>query len=107
MLWAIIISGLPHQCEPVIEPLLETLNPRTVIITDATIPASAHANRKLRDRLEHHNFAVWFTSDSGALTLGLKDARWNIDSAIPRQNSPVTAAAEPDSTVPTDNEPAD
>ena len=37
----LVISGLPFGSEPLGDPLLEALNPRTVIITDSLYPASA------------------------------------------------------------------
>ncbi|HMC29167.1 MAG TPA: ComEC/Rec2 family competence protein, partial [Verrucomicrobiae bacterium] len=84
----LVISGLPHGSEPVGDPLLEAANPRTVIITDSLYPASAHANRKLRERLRARKFDLWFTSDSGALTLRFKNGHYEIQPAIPKSPSP-------------------
>jgi len=103
----LIISGLPHGSEPVGDPLLEAVNPRTVIITDSLYPASEHANRKLRERLSGRKFDIWFTSDSGALTLRFKDGHYSIQPAIPKAPSSPVLIEHDDQTGPlTQSEPA-
>ena len=94
----LVISGLPHGSEPVGDPLLEAANPRTVIITDSLYPASAHANRKLRERLRARKFDLWFTSDSGALTLRFKNGHYEIQPAIPKSPSPPLLIEHEDET---------
>ena len=50
--------------------------------------ATEHANRKLRERLTGRKFDVWFTSDSGALTIRFKNGHCEIRPAIPKAPSP-------------------
>jgi competence protein ComEC len=91
----IVVTGLPHNSEPLSEPLLEALKPQAVIVTDSLYPASEHANRKLRQRLKTHDFDLWFTSDSGGVTITLKNGRWNIRAA---SQNPIEEAAAEDET---------
>jgi competence protein ComEC len=96
----IVVAGLPHSSEPLSEPLLEALKPRAVIVTDSLYPASEHANRRLRQRLKSHDFNLWFTSDSGGVTILLKDAHWNIRPATeaPIEDSPEDQTLSPGQT---------
>jgi competence protein ComEC len=74
----IVVAGLPHGSEPLSEPLLEAIKPRAVVVTDSLYPASERANRKLRQRLKMHPFDLWFTSDSGGVTIVLRNGHWKI-----------------------------
>jgi len=101
----IVISGLPKQSEPLSESLLEAVNPRVVIITDATYPGYEHANHKVRERLNGRKFSVWYTSDSGALLLRFKNGTWSIEPAIPVQPSAAIIPTSDDSDEQPQSEP--
>lgn len=104
----IVVSGLPHGSEPVCEPLLEALHPRTVVITDSLYPATEHANRKLRQRLNNRKFDIWFTSDSAALTIRFKDGSYSIQPAIQKSPTPPVPIEREDETgSPTETEPSE
>ena len=75
----IVVACLPQQSEPLAEALLEAIQPRLIIISDSEYPASARANRKLRERLAAHRIPVIYTSESGAATLCFRSSRWRVE----------------------------
>ena len=77
----VVISGVPAQSEPVSGALLEAAQPLVIIITDALYPATARASRRLRERLAEQSARVIYTSESGAVTVVLREGRWRIESA--------------------------
>jgi len=79
----IVVSGIPKNSEPLVDSFLAVVQPRAVIICDALFPATEHASRSVRSRLAEKPFPVWYTSDSGGLTVHFKDGKWTIDSAFP------------------------
>jgi len=81
----IVVSGLPRNSEPVVDPFLQAVRPRLLIITDADYPATAHANRGLRRRLGDKPFETIYTSDSGAVMLHLRKGTWRLDVAKARK----------------------
>src|SRR6185369_4201475 len=82
----VVVAGLPHGSEPLSEPVIEAIHPHTVIVADSLYPATSHANRKLRLRLQAHDFSLWFTSDCGAITIVLRDGHWEIRPAHETEN---------------------
>lgn len=80
----IVVSGLPVRGEPLADDLLAALQPAVVIVTDSLYPATARANRRLRTRLGEHPFRVLYTSETGGLTILLRDGRWSIRTAAGR-----------------------
>lgn len=75
----IVIAGLPTAEEPLAPALLEAIRPSVVIVADAAMPTSARASPALRARLARAPCPVWFTSDTGALTLRLTPGRWRLE----------------------------
>jgi competence protein ComEC len=71
-----VVSGLPHQTEPLAEALLDVLQPQLIVITDSEYPASQRASPKLRERLAARNVPVLYTRETGAITLILAKGRW-------------------------------
>jgi competence protein ComEC len=72
----IVITGLPEQTEPLNNTLLDAFHPALVIISDSKSPATRHANRTLRERLETSGVRVIYTSDAGAVKISLKKNYW-------------------------------
>ena len=72
----IVVSGIPVQTEPLADALLDAIQPRMIIITDSEYPAPQRANAKLRERLEARDVPLVYTRESGAVTLRLRDGRW-------------------------------
>ncbi len=73
----IVISGLPTQGEPLADALLDALQPKLIVITDAENPASQRAPAKLRRRLSTRGVPVLFTHETGAVTLDFDVGQWS------------------------------
>ena len=65
----IVVTGLPTQSEPLAEALLDAVQPKVIIITDAEYPATERASRRLRERLAIRNIPVIYTREAGAVTI--------------------------------------
>jgi len=81
----VVVAGVPAQSEPLAEAFLAAIHPRLLIIADAEYPASARANRKLRERLSRHGIPVVYSSDVGAITLLFRRNGWEMKTGIPEQ----------------------
>ncbi len=77
----IVISGVPTRGEPLGEGLLDRLQPRMVIVVDATQPSPAKASAACKARLRARPMSVWFTSETGSLELRESRGRWEIRDA--------------------------
>lgn len=77
----IVIASLPAQDEPLCEPLLQSIQPRLIIIVDSEFPATRRASAKLRERLAAHHVPVLYCHDTGALKLSLWPGGWNVKDA--------------------------
>jgi len=78
----IVVAGLPSRDEPLMEPLLDMLRPRLIIIADSEQPATRAAPAKLRERLARRPGArVLYCRDTGSLTLLIRHARWEVRDA--------------------------
>ena len=74
----IVIAGIPKQSEPLAEAFLDAVQPRLIIISDAEYPASARADRKLRERLARRGVPVLYTAQAGAIMLSFHRHGWDI-----------------------------
>ena len=74
----IVVSGLPAQAEPLADALLDAIQPKVIIITDAERPATERASLRLQARLARHGVPVFYTRDAGAVTLELRRNRWRL-----------------------------
>jgi beta-lactamase superfamily II metal-dependent hydrolase len=72
----IVVSGIPVQTEPLADALLDAIQPGLIVITDSEYPATQRASPKLRERLETRGVPVLYTREAGAVTLRLRDRRW-------------------------------
>jgi len=72
----IVIAGLPEQTEPLNNTLLESIRPSLIIISDSKTPATRHANRAFRNRLEKSRIPVVYTSDTGAIKFAFTKNHW-------------------------------
>jgi beta-lactamase superfamily II metal-dependent hydrolase len=77
----IVITGLPERSEPVPNLLLDILQPKLIIITDALFPARARASEALRERLAQTGIPVLYTSEAGSITLEFTTGKWLLCSA--------------------------
>ncbi len=74
----IVVAGLPTGSDPLHDALLDTIQPRVVVITDSEFPAPRRASQKLRDRLGKKNIQVFYTRTTGAITLLLRENKWEL-----------------------------
>ena len=80
----IVISGVPVPSEPLSEGLLEVTRPKVIIVTDSLYPATARAGSRLRERLGGQPARVFYTSETGALTVVLGGKSWRVENATGR-----------------------
>ncbi len=93
----IVVAGLPQQTEPLADALIDAIQPRLIIITDAEYPASERASKKLRARLARHNIPVLYTRETGAVTLTFRKSGWEKQIMLPvPETKPVGAETERD-----------
>ncbi len=91
----IVVASLPKHGEPLAEPLLDAIQPRLIILADVEYPASARANRKLRERLERRGVPVACVAQAGAVTLSFHRNGWRMKTMNPLPKGSL-APAEPD-----------
>ena len=77
----IVVAGLPMRDEPLCDPLLDTLQPRLIIIADSEFPATRRASAKLRQRLARRTAPVVYCHNNGALTLDLAPQSYTLRTA--------------------------
>ncbi len=77
----IVVAGLPVEGEPVCDWLLDTVQPKLIIIADTDYPAPRRASKKLRDRLAARTVPVLYCRDVGAVTLDLAPHAFSIRSS--------------------------
>jgi len=71
----VVVSGIPVQTEPLADALLDAIQPRMILITDSDYPAPQRASSKLRERLGARGVPVFYTRETGAITLRLRDGQ--------------------------------
>jgi len=59
--------------------VLAAIHPQLIIIADSKSPATRHASRALRERLEKHGVPVLFTSELGAVKISLRKNQWKVE----------------------------
>jgi ComEC/Rec2-related protein len=92
----VVICGLPTRGEPLCDGLLDQLQPRLVIVADASSPATARATAQCQARIRARAVPVWFTSESGSLELEQVRGRWTIQDARGNQSIvPLSSSQNP------------
>jgi competence protein ComEC len=74
----IVVSGLPTASEALADPFLDAIQPRVIIISDAEVPISEHASRKLSERLACRKIPVIYTRLTGSATIEFHPNQWMI-----------------------------
>src|SRR6266568_2967153 len=74
----IIVTGLPSQGDAACDALLDTAQPRVIIVGESEFPASERARARLRERLALRHVTVIYTRSDGAATVELRENRWEI-----------------------------
>jgi competence protein ComEC len=82
----IVAGGLPGNSEPMIDALLDAVQPRLLIVTDSEFPAPRRAPASLRERLGRRGIPVVYTRDTGGITIVLRKDGWELRAARPQPN---------------------
>lgn len=74
----VVVSGIPGHTEPLAESLLDAIQPRLIVVTDAEYPAPQRASSRLRERLAERDIPVLYTRETGAVTLTVRAGRCRV-----------------------------
>ncbi len=74
----VVVCGIPARGEPLIDALLDAVQPRVIIVSASEVPAQERATKELRERLGRRGIPVFYTSDDGAVTVTLRPKVWEI-----------------------------
>jgi competence protein ComEC len=74
----IVVTGQPAQFEAIADALLDTLQPRLIIVADSEFPAAERAKPKLQERLARRGVPVIYTRSAGAATLEWHGRDWEL-----------------------------
>jgi len=99
----IVVSGIPHQTEPLADALIEAIRPRLIIIEDAAYPATERASRVLRERLDKQAVPILYTREAGAITVSFRNDGYHVRRMTPMSNT--AKRADPDLTPDESTEP--
>ncbi len=91
----IVITGIPSQSEPLADALIETLEPRLIIVADAEYPATQRASAAVRDRLATHGIRALYTRDTGPIVLTFPGHGWTLQMTRPDTHPAPTPPARP------------
>jgi len=75
----VVVTGLPRQSEAVCDALLDIVQPRVIIVADTEFPATERAPASLRERLALRGVPVFYTRETGALTLKFRRHGFEIE----------------------------
>ncbi|HEY3761748.1 MAG TPA: ComEC/Rec2 family competence protein [Verrucomicrobiae bacterium] len=74
----IVVTGLPDQGDPLTDRLLDTIQPKAIIVVDSDTQFAKHVSPYLRDRLAERNIPVIYTRNSGAAKIIVSDSGWKL-----------------------------
>jgi competence protein ComEC len=74
----IVITGLPVKPEALSDALLDSLQPRLIIVADSDFPAAERASAKLQERLTRRAVPVIYTRKAGAATIEWRSHDWEL-----------------------------
>ena len=84
----IVIAGLPSAGTPLKDGLLNAIRPKAIIVCDAYNASGERAQPDLRERLARRPAQVFYTSDSGSVTLEI-NASESILRTVSDSNGPL------------------
>ncbi|MBI5775539.1 MAG: ComEC/Rec2 family competence protein [Verrucomicrobia bacterium] len=87
----IVIAGVPRQSEPLLDVLLDAIQPAVIIVQAGDFPVSQRAPSALRERLAKRGTPVTYATDDGSLTITIKPSGWEVRS----MNKTVAAGQRP------------
>ena len=65
----VVVTGIPSAGEPVLEELLDAVQPRLIIVCDSQFPSYEQARPPLRERLTRRGIPMLYLSERGSVTL--------------------------------------
>ncbi len=74
----IVVTGLPEKSQPLSDALLDRIHPKIIVVADSEFPATKRAPTALRERLAQRNIPVFYTRQTGAVTLVAKPNGWEL-----------------------------
>ncbi len=74
----LVIAGIPARTEPIADALLDSIQPRLLVVADAEYPATQRASAALRERLAARGTPVLYTRETGALIFTLTGHSWTV-----------------------------
>jgi competence protein ComEC len=74
----IVVTGIPAHGEPLNNQLLNAINPRLIVVTDAELPPLRRASEKLRARLGEWGVPVVCLRQAGATTVDITPGGWRV-----------------------------
>jgi ComEC/Rec2-related protein len=74
----VVVTGLPEKGGAVCDALLDAIQPKVIIVADSEFPATKRASATLRERLEQRHVPVFYTRETGAVTLVIKPDGWKL-----------------------------
>jgi competence protein ComEC len=78
----IVVAGLPTTAAPVPEVLLDRVQPKLLIVTDASSPATQRAPKALKERLLARGLPTFFGSEDGAVKLTITRRGWRATTTL-------------------------
>jgi competence protein ComEC len=74
----VVVSGVPTSGESLCEALLDSVQPKVIVVADSNRPVSQQEREKLRERLARRNLPVIYTRDDDSVTLKLRSTQWEV-----------------------------
>ncbi len=75
----IVVASIPSDGEPLNEGLLESIHPKAIVICCGDYPATARPSKALRERLKARNVPVFYTHETGAITLAISSTTLKLE----------------------------
>jgi len=74
----VVIAGSPDAGEPLCDALLDSVQPKIIVIADSEFPATRRAGRELKQRLSARNVPVIYTRTAGAVKIVTRRDGWEL-----------------------------
>jgi beta-lactamase superfamily II metal-dependent hydrolase len=76
----IVVSGIPNDGEPLMDPLLDAVRPGWILLTNSDYPANRRVRPETLERLKARGCRVSTSSESGMITLELSQGKFRVRS---------------------------
>ncbi|HEU6448430.1 MAG TPA: ComEC/Rec2 family competence protein [Verrucomicrobiae bacterium] len=74
----IVIAGLPADDEPLSDAMIDSIQPKAIVIVDSDFPPARRASRELKERLKQTKIPVVYTCESGAVKIMTDKSGWKL-----------------------------